>query len=75
MKMEEIRQLSDEELRQKIEEEKLRYQKMKWAHAINPLENPMRLRFQRKLIARLLTEWNERQRRKREKRGQKSGKS
>ena len=29
MKMEEIRQLSDEELKQKIEEEKLRYMKMK----------------------------------------------
>ncbi len=71
MRMDEIRQLSDEELLAKIEEEKLRYQKMKWAHKITPLENPMRLRYQRKFIARLLTEWNARQRAKRQQQAQK----
>ncbi|NPA35100.1 MAG: 50S ribosomal protein L29 [Chlorobi bacterium] len=66
LKMSEIRQLSDEELKERIEEEQRRYVRMKWAHKITPLENPMRLRFQRKFIARLLTEWNRRQREKKQ---------
>ena len=64
MRMDEIRQLSDDELRDRIEEERKRYIRMKWAHKVTPLENPMQLRFQRKFIARLLTEWNRRQKEK-----------
>lgn len=70
--MREIRELSTEELIAKIKEEKERLVKMKLVHAVHPLENPMRIRHQRKLIARLLTELN---RRKREEQQKQSGKS
>lgn len=70
MKMREIRELSTEELIAKIKEEKERLAKMKLVHAVQPIENPMRIRYQRKLIARLLTELNHR--RQEQKQGGKS---
>ena len=51
----EIRALSVEELRQKISGEQESLNKLKFAHAISPIENPMKLREARKLIARLHT--------------------
>ena len=56
MKNSEIKALSTEELVQKITSEKEAYQKMKFAHAISPIENPMKIKETRKLIARLQTE-------------------
>jgi large subunit ribosomal protein L29 len=56
MKNSEIRSLSLEELKQKLASEKETYSKMKFAHAISPIENPMKIRETRKLIARLQTE-------------------
>lgn len=56
MKNTEIRSLSLEELKERIATEKENLQKLKFAHAITPLENPMRIRKSRKLIASLLTE-------------------
>ena len=55
MKNSEIRALSVEELRQKIAGEKESLEKLRFAHAISPIENPMKLRESRKLIARLNT--------------------
>jgi len=55
MKNSEIRALSFEELTQKIVSEKEAMQKLKFAHAISPIENPMKLRATRKMIARLKT--------------------
>lgn len=51
-----IRELSHEELSEKLAEERLRFSKMKLNHAVSPLENPMELKHSRKLVARLLTE-------------------
>lgn len=51
-----IRELSNEELSEKLAEERLRFSKMKLNHAVSPLENPMELKHSRKLVARLLTE-------------------
>jgi large subunit ribosomal protein L29 len=56
MKNSEIRALAVEELKQKIAVEKETFDKLKFAHAVAPLENPMKIRETRKLIARLQTE-------------------
>lgn len=56
MKPAEIRKLSVEELKEKIKGELESLQKMKFAHAISPIENPMKIREAKKLIARLKTE-------------------
>jgi len=55
MKNSEIRALTLEELNQKIVSEREALQKMKFAHAISPIENPMKIKETRKLIARLET--------------------
>ena len=55
MKYSEIISLTEEELRQKIQGEKDAIEKLKFAHAISPIENPMKIRESRKLIARLQT--------------------
>ncbi len=56
MKNSEIRALSVAELQQKLGSEREAYDKLKFAHAISPIENPMKIREVRKLIARLETE-------------------
>jgi large subunit ribosomal protein L29 len=56
MKNTEIRSLSLEELKERIATEKENLQKLKFAHSITPLENPMRIQKSRRLIARLVTE-------------------
>lgn len=56
MKNSEIRALSLEELNSKLSSEKEGMVKLKFAHAVSPIENPMRIRESRKLIARLETE-------------------
>jgi len=55
MKYEEISTLSPEELQEKIIAEIENLRKLKFAHAISPIENPMRIRHTKKLIARLKT--------------------
>ena len=56
MKNSEIRALSIDELKQKISSEEEAIEKLRFAHAVSPIENPMRLRESKKLIARLKTE-------------------
>ncbi len=51
-----IHGLNESDLKARLEEEKLRLKKLKFAHAISPLENPMTIRAVRKDIARLHTE-------------------
>jgi len=53
MKSSEIRQMTDKELKERVEEEKLRLVKMKMNHAISPMENPNQIPMLRKDIARL----------------------
>jgi len=55
MKNSELQSLSVEELRQKLDAEKEGLTKLKFAHAISPIENPMKIRQSRKLIARIET--------------------
>lgn len=56
MKNSELRGLNLDELKSKLDVEKESYQKLKFAHAITPIENPMKVREARKLIARISTE-------------------
>ncbi|MDF7821981.1 50S ribosomal protein L29 [Runella sp. MFBS21] len=56
MKNSEIKALSVEQLQQTLVEEQDRLLKLKFAHAVSPIENPMRIRNTRRLIARLKTE-------------------
>ncbi|WP_394991214.1 50S ribosomal protein L29 [Emticicia sp.] len=60
MKQSEITALSPEQLEQTISLEKDRILKLQFAHAITPIENPMRIRQSRRLIAQLMTELNAR---------------
>ena len=53
--------MSDTDLQARLGEDKLRLKKLKFAHAISPLENPMTIRGLRKDIARLQTELKNRQ--------------
>lgn len=52
----EIKKLSDAELNEKVAGEKALLSKLKLQHSVSLIENPMRIRAQRKLMARLLTE-------------------
>ena len=56
MKMTEIKQLSDKDLRERIENEVAAYNTMKMNHAVSPLENPSQIKAARRDIARLKTE-------------------
>lgn len=56
MKMSEIRSLSSEELQDRLASERDTFQKLKFAHAISPIENPSKLRETRKTIAKIATE-------------------
>jgi large subunit ribosomal protein L29 len=51
-----IHGMNENDLKARLEEDKLRLKKLEFAHAISPLENPMTIRGLRKDIARLLTE-------------------
>lgn len=56
MKNSEIKALDLEELTGKLAAEKESYGKLKFAHSITPIENPMKIKEARKFIARIETE-------------------
>ena len=56
MKNTDIKALSLVELKEKIGSEKETLRKMKFAHQVSAIENPMKMKETRKLIARLQTE-------------------
>lgn len=56
MKNSELRGLSLDELKNKLVVEKENYNKLKFAHSITPIENPMKIRESRKLVSRISTE-------------------
>jgi large subunit ribosomal protein L29 len=56
MKASVIKEMTTAEIRENLVEERINYSKMKMAHAISPLENPVSLRLKRKVVARLETE-------------------
>ena len=60
MKNKDISALSDQELIEKIKEEKAGLNKMTLNHAISPVENPSTIRTNRRNVARMLTVLNQR---------------
>ncbi|MFM1746189.1 MAG: hypothetical protein RLZZ630_2126 [Bacteroidota bacterium] len=60
MKQSIVKDLTTDEIREKIKEERMTYVKMKMAHAVSPIENPMKIRASRRAIARLVTEFRNR---------------
>ena len=60
MKKEDIKDLSTDELKLRLEEEKGLYSKMKMNHAISPIENPMKIRITRRGVAMIQTELTKR---------------
>lgn len=60
-KDEELKSLDFEALSQKASIERVTLQKLKFSHAISPIENPSRIRASRKTIARILTEMKARE--------------
>jgi large subunit ribosomal protein L29 len=61
MKSSEIKELSNQELLERIDNEKSSLVRMKLNHAISPLENPQKIKESRKTIARLMTEKRKRE--------------
>ncbi len=56
MKTEEIKALSNVELKDKIKSTQSEYEKLRFDHSISPISNPHTIREMRRLIARLQTE-------------------
>ncbi len=61
MKNADIKNLSAGDLQNKLAEAKAEYTKLKLAHKISPVENPIQIRDLRKTIARLNTELTNKQ--------------
>jgi large subunit ribosomal protein L29 len=55
MKNSEITALTESEIQSRIEAERENLTKLRFAHAISPIENPNRIRESRRLVARLNT--------------------
>jgi large subunit ribosomal protein L29 len=60
MKMNEIRNLSEEELSKQFHDLKKELEDMKLKNRLSPLENPMRIASTRKIVARLTMEMSKR---------------
>ena len=56
MKNTEIKSMSESELRERIQTEQESLTKLRFSHAVTPIENPSRIRVMRKTVARLKTE-------------------
>ena len=61
MKQSEIKELSIEELKEKLADFKKQHADLKIAHAVTPLENPLQIRKTRRTVARLATELTKRE--------------
>ena len=55
MKTAEIRELTTKEITERIDAEKDVLVRLKLNHVVSPLDNPMKIKYARKNIARLLT--------------------
>ncbi|MEA1785883.1 50S ribosomal protein L29 [Arenibacter sp. GZD96] len=61
MKQSEIKELTIEELKEKLAEFKKQNADLKIAHFVTPLENPLQIRKVRRTVARLATELTKRE--------------
>jgi len=56
-----LKDLNEQDLKARIQEDSLRLKKLEFAHAISPLESPINIRNLRKDVARLKTELRKRE--------------
>ena len=56
MKQEQLRELTDKELRERLETAEKEYIQLKIQHSISPLDNPAKITLDRRTIARMKTE-------------------
>lgn len=61
MKKEEIKELSTQDLKDRLEEMEKEYLQMKINHSISPLDSPAKITHERKMIARVKTELRQRE--------------
>lgn len=61
MKQEEIKEMSTADLQERLDTEEQQLVKLKLNHAVSPLENPMKIREYRRMIARIKTELRRRE--------------
>ncbi len=61
IKKEDLNQLSIEDLKQRLHDDNDRMVKLRFNHAVNPIDNPAQLRYLRREIARLKTEVRKRE--------------
>ncbi|WP_190809624.1 50S ribosomal protein L29 [Flagellimonas sp. S3867] len=61
MKQSEIKELSIEEIREKLTDLKKQHADLKMAHSVTPLENPLQIKKTRRTVARLATELTKRE--------------
>ncbi|HEX6914625.1 MAG TPA: 50S ribosomal protein L29 [Chitinophagaceae bacterium] len=55
-----LKELNEQDLKARIQEDELRLKKLEFAHAISPLESPITIRNLRRDIARMKTELQKR---------------
>lgn len=58
--MSEIRELSVKELQERIDNEKNQLIRTKMNHAVSPMDNPTKIKYARRDIAKMITEMNQR---------------
>ncbi|HET7115559.1 MAG TPA: 50S ribosomal protein L29 [Hanamia sp.] len=56
-----LKSMNEQDLKSRIVEDELRIKKLKFAHSVSPLENPMSIRDVRKDLARTKTELRKKQ--------------
>ena len=61
MKQEVISEMSTDDLKERLEAEEKQLTKLKLNHEVSPLENPMKIREYRRMIARIKTELRRRE--------------
>ncbi|MBO4945711.1 MAG: 50S ribosomal protein L29 [Muribaculaceae bacterium] len=61
MKKEEIKEMSTQDLKDRLEQMELEYAQLKINHSVSPLDNPAKITADRKMIARVKTELRQRQ--------------
>ena len=61
MKQEEIAEMSTEDLKERLDAEEKQLVRLKLNHAVSPLENPLKIREFRRMIARIKTELRSRE--------------
>jgi large subunit ribosomal protein L29 len=57
----ELKDLTEQELQDKLQEERGTLTKLRFNHTVSPIESPMQLRAKRKDVARILTELRKRE--------------